>query len=321
MDRLRIGVVGGGPWVRHGYAPAIAAHARSDLTALWTRRPEAAEELAAEFGGRAQATFEDLLDQVDAVALAVPPQVQSGLAVEAAKAGKHLICEKPLATSVEDALAVVTAVREAGVLSSMMLTLRHDQQVQEWLAVLPRGPLKNDTLGSACWLSGALLNGPFARSSWRGEHGALLDIGPHLIDMMDAALGPVTGVDWARHDQPDLWRFGLTHAGGAQSTVTTSLRLPVYPSETEFTVFGAAGNHRLIRRPTDTRACFARLLDEFIAAATCAGPPPALDAARGAHLQAVIEQVRVSANRSASMPGEWARHGGAAADGRSVSAQ
>lgn len=47
------------------------------------------------------------------------------------------------------------------------------------------------------------------------------------MDLLDAALGEVRDVTWARLDEPDLWRFGLVHAGGAHSSVTLSLRLPV----------------------------------------------------------------------------------------------
>ena len=124
MDRLRVGLVGGGPWARTVHAPGIVAHSGTELAGVWTRRPEAATELAAEFGARSYTDLEVLLDAVDAVAFAVPPQVQGRLALFAAAAGKHLICEKPLAGTVEDARAVVEAVERAGVHSTMVLTMR-----------------------------------------------------------------------------------------------------------------------------------------------------------------------------------------------------
>lgn len=295
MDHLRIGLVGGGPWSRRVHGPALAAHPRVDLAAVWARRPEVTAELASAYGARGCPSFDDLLGTVDAVALAVPPQVQCGLAVRAAAAGRHLICEKPLAGNVADARAVVEAVRAAGVHSSMMLTLRHDVAIRNWLGGLPPGPAGVDTVGSVRWLSGALLGGPYAGSGWRAEHGALLDIGPHAIDLLDAALGPVTGVGWAHHDEPDLWRFGLDHAGGAHSSLTLSLRLPVDPTEIEFTVLGAAGVHRLTERAADARTSFTRLLDELVAAMDGSGPAPALDAAHGLRLQEIVEQVRAAA--------------------------
>ncbi len=290
---LRVGLVGGGPWARMVHAPGLLAHPRTSLAGVWTRRPDVAAGIAAEYGTVAHPDLDALLAGCDAVAFAVPPRVQAPLAVRAAAAGKHLICEKPLGETLDEAQEVADAVRSAGVLSSVVLTLRHAPDVQEWLAGMPSTPPGPDTVGSARWLSGALLGGPYAGSAWRAERGALLDVGPHLVDLLDAALGRVTGVDWAHHEEPDLWRFALVHAGGARSTVTASLRLPVDPSETEFTVFGGAGRHRLTGRAWEARSSYAALLDELVAAVRGEGPPPPLDAAHGLRLQHILDQVRI----------------------------
>jgi predicted dehydrogenase len=292
MDGLRVGLVGGGPWARTVHGPGLVAHPATEVAAVWTRRPEVARELVGEFGGRAFEDLEVFLDAVDAVAFAVPPHAQGRLALHAAAAGKHLICEKPLAGTVADARAVVDAVERAGVHSTVVLTMRYAPGVREWLAGMPEEPAGPDTVASARWLSGSLLGGPYATSSWRVEHGALFDIGPHVIDLLDAAVGPVAEVAWARHDDPDLWRFGLVHAGGAQSTVTLSMSLPVDPSDIEFTVLGGAGRHRLAGRGADAATCYAALLDELVAAVDGSGPPPALDAARGLRVQELVGTVR-----------------------------
>jgi predicted dehydrogenase len=286
-----VGLVGGGPWARRVHGPALVAHPGTELAGVWTRRPEVAAELAGELGGRAAASFDELLDGVDAVAFAVPPRVQGELAVRTAAAGKHLICEKPLAADLDSARAVVAAA--AGVTSALVLTLRYDPEISGWLSGIPRGA-GPDTVGSVRWLSGSLLGGPYATSTWRAEHGALLDLGPHVIDLLDAALGPVTGVDWAHHEEPDLCRFGLRHDGGAHSTVTVSLRLPVDPSEIELTAFGGVGRHRLGFGGADAPTCYARLLDGFVAAVH-GGPPVALDAAHGLRLQEIVDEVRRTA--------------------------
>jgi predicted dehydrogenase len=301
MDRLRIGLVGGGPWARQVHLAAISAHPRLRLGGIWTRRPEVAAELADRFGTQAAAGPDELFDAVDVVAFAVPPRVQGELAVRAAGAGRHLVCEKPLADTLPAARAVVDAVRAADVYSSLVLTLRHDRSVQAWLAGLPAAPAGPDSTGSARWLSGALLGGPYAGSSWRAEHGALLDLGPHVLDLLDAALGPIRSVDWAFHDEPDLWRLGVTHSGGARSTATLSMRMPIDPSEIEFAVFGRPGAHR-VGRAADGVASFTRLLDELVAAIDGTGPPPALDAARGLWLQELIDQVRAVARPSSAVP-------------------
>jgi predicted dehydrogenase len=294
MDRLRVGLVGGGPWARTVHAPGLAAHTGTELAAVWTRRPEVAAELAVEYGARSYTDLEVLFDAVDAVAFAVPPQLQGRLALFAAAAGKHLICEKPLAGTVEEARAVVDAVERAGVHSTMVLTMRHAPAVRDWLVGMPPAPAGPDTVASARWISGSLLGGPYCASSWRAEQGALSDVGPHVIDLLDAAVGPVVEVPWARYEEPDLWRFGLLHSGGAQSTVTLSMRVPVDPSEIEFTVFGGAGRHRLAGRGADANTCYAALLDELAAAVDGSGPPPALDVTRGLRVQELVEAVRAT---------------------------
>ena len=182
----------------------------------------------------------------------------------------------------------------AGVVCTMVLRLRFEPEVEAWLAGISR-PAGPDTVGSARWLSGSLLGGQYSASRWRVDEGALLDLGPHVVDLLSAALGSVSAVDWAHRDEPDLWRFGLRHEAGAHSTVTVSLRLPVDPSELEVTVFGGAGRHRLANRPDNAVASYGRLLDEFTAAVRGDGPPPRLDATHGLYLQEVLEQVHVAA--------------------------
>lgn len=293
--RLRIGLVGGGHWARRVHAPGVAAHPETTLAGVWSRRPEIAEAVTAELGGRAHRSVDDLIADVDAVAFAVPPAVQGELALRAAVAGRHLICEKPLAATPVAARALAEAVQRAGVVSALVLTLRFDARIREWLAGMPAEPPGPDTVGAARWLSGSLLGGPYAASVWRREHGALLDIGPHVVDALDAALGPVAGVEWANRCEPDLWRFGLVHAGGAHSTVTVSLRLPVDPSEIELTVFGGAGRHRFAGRGADARSCYGALLGAFTAAVRDGDAGGLAGVARGLALQEVLEQVRTAA--------------------------
>ncbi|MGE0298517.1 MAG: Gfo/Idh/MocA family protein [Pseudonocardia sp.] len=294
MTALRVGLVGAGPWAEAVHAPALAAHARTELAGVWARRPEAAAAIAKRFGGAVYEKVDDLIADVEAVAFAVPPAVQGALAVQAAAAGRHLLCEKPLADTAAAARAVVDAAEAAGVVTAVMLTQRLDPDIEEWLAGLPDGDAGPDTVGLGRWLSGSLLGGRYAGSAWRQEHGALLDVGPHVIDLLDAALGRVTRVAWAHRDEPDLWRFALDHAGGAHSSVTISMRIPIVPSEIEFGVFGGIGDHRLSARAADPVACYGRLLDSFAAAVAGDGPAPVLDVARALHLQEVIEQVQAA---------------------------
>src|SRR5580693_10720268 len=87
---MRFGLVGTGYWAKITHAPAIASTPGAELVAVWGRDEAAAAALAAEYGATAHADFGAFLDRVDAVAFAVPPDVQAPLALQAARMGKHL---------------------------------------------------------------------------------------------------------------------------------------------------------------------------------------------------------------------------------------
>jgi predicted dehydrogenase len=288
---LRVGLIGTGPWAKSVHAPGLADHPGTSLAAVWSRRSEPAKELAEAHGATAAASFEELLDRVDAVAFAVPPAIQADLAIQAARAGKHVILEKPIAADLDSAQRLADAVSEAGVVSLVMLTLRYAAQTREWLAgVAASGGWQG---GSVKWLSGALLGGPYEGSAWRKEDGALADIGPHAFDLMDAALGEITEVLAAHRTDADLWQLMFAHSGGATSTVTLSLRLPIDPTVVEFAVFGEHGYRSLGRRQGAANDSYTSLLDDFAAMVASGTTSHDCDVHRGLHLQRVIHQAQL----------------------------
>ncbi len=74
----------------------------------------------------------------------------------------------------------------------MMLTFRYDSATVDWLAEVHR--IGGWHGGAARWMSATLLDAKYENSRWRHDGGALADIGPHVFDLLDAALGPVTDV-------------------------------------------------------------------------------------------------------------------------------
>ena len=292
-EQLRVGLVGAGPWARAVHAPGVADHPGTRLGAVWARRPAAAAELANSFGAEAVQDFGQLLSTVDAVAFAVPPTVQAEMAIKAAKAGKHLILEKPIASTVDEAERLADAVRDAGVASLVVLTRRFAPETRELLTQLRR--TGGWTGADARWLTGALLSGPFAGSPWRHDRGALDDIGPHVLDLLDVALGEITDVIAAHRSETGLWQLILGHDGGATSTVSMSLTLPVQPPIAEFTVFGKHGHRTLSSRDTSAQDCFTILLDDFVAMVHSATTEHPCDVHRGLHLQRILERAREKA--------------------------
>ncbi len=281
---MRIGLVGAGPWASGTHAPALLAHPDVEFVGAWARRPEAAQAL----GAPVFTDYHALLDAVDAVAFAVPPAAQSPLAGQAAQAGKHLILEKPIAASLADAKELTQRVQAAGVGSIVLLTMRFAPETREFLAAVNG---HHWAAGTATWLSGAALGGPYSASAWRQADGALFDVGPHLLDLLDATLGEVTDIVLARRDAPsDTWQLVLDHTNGARSTVAMSLRTPVRPTAFRVAVHGTDGFEELTSRATSATDCYTTLLDEFLAALDGGWSGHPCDVRRGLRLQRVIDQ-------------------------------
>lgn len=292
-EQLRVGLVGAGPWAEMIHAPGIANHPGTALTGVWARRPEAAAELAGRYGAEPFEDYASMLSTVDAVAFCVPPGVQGPMAIEAARAGKHLVLEKPIAETVEVASELASAVADAGVASLVVLTRRYAPETKEMLAQLHR--TGGWTGADSRWISGALLDGPFSNSPWRHDKGALDDVGPHALDLLDAALGEITDVIAANVSSTGLWQLILQHAGGATSTVSLCLSLPLQPPFADFTVFGVNGARTLTNRDTPALECFTNLLDDFVAMVDSGTTAHECDVRRGLHLQRIIDLARSKA--------------------------
>jgi len=114
---LRFGLVGTGCWAQITHAPTLASTDGIEFAAVWGPNSGAAGELAGRYHATAHDDISACLANVDAVAFAVPPGVQAPIAVRAAKAGKHLLLEKPIAISAADGDALAGAVEQAGVTS------------------------------------------------------------------------------------------------------------------------------------------------------------------------------------------------------------
>ena len=125
-------MLGTGHWADTVHAAGLAAHPDVDLVAVWGRDPVKAEAVAQRHGAVAEPDLDAVLDMVDAVAIAVPPDVQAELACRAAERGCHLLLEKPLALSVAGADRVVEAADRAGVQSVVFFVRRFAEPSATW---------------------------------------------------------------------------------------------------------------------------------------------------------------------------------------------
>lgn len=281
---VRVGLVGAGPWGRRMHATMLAEGPQTELVGVWARRAEAAAELAGERGVVAFPSIDALLDNCEAVAFAVPPDVQAPLARLAALAGKALLLEKPLALELEPARELAEAVESAGVVSQLVLTMRYHPRTAEFLARAEAFPTDGARM---VYAHGAFLGGEFA-TGWRLDRGALFDLGPHALDLLDAAVGPIRAI----HAAGDLRRWiELTceHAGGAISQISLSGSVGIPRSKTSIELYGRQGLLAYDIAAIDHSECWPHLRRSF-AAAVRAGVPTGLDVRRGLMLQQLLTQ-------------------------------
>jgi predicted dehydrogenase len=275
---MRIGLLGTGPWAQAAHAPALSGHRDLDFAGVWGRRPEAAGELADLHGTRAYDDVDALFADVDAVAVALPPGVQAELAARAARAGCHLLLDKPLAPTVAQGRAVVEAAEEAGVASVVFFTTRFQPGPQAWIA--EQAAAGGWFTGRAQWL-GAVFSAegnPFAASPWRREKGALWDVGPHALSVLLPVLGDARRVTAAAYGPGDTVHLVLDHVSGASSTLTLSLTAPPAAAGATVELRGTSGVTLLPKADEGAVPALTRAADALLTAART-GVPHSCDAA------------------------------------------
>ncbi|MET9955536.1 Gfo/Idh/MocA family oxidoreductase [Streptomyces sp. NPDC006339] len=289
----RIGLLGTGPWAERTHAPALAGHPGVEFSGVWGRRPEAAAALAAACGTRAYDDVDALLAASDAVALALPPDVQAPLAVRAAAAGCHVILDKPVATSAATAREVAGAVTAAGVASVVFCTLRFAPSTARWID--EQAAAGGWFLGEAHWLGSLFAPGSssaYASSPWRREKGGLWDVGPHVLSVFLPVLGDVTAVTCAA-GAADTRHLVLRHASGASSTATLTLSAPPAAAEAALSLYGERGRATMPGWDGALDA-FAGAVDALLEAIRT-GEPHACDVRFGARLTEILAEAEAAA--------------------------
>jgi len=198
--RLGWGIVGCG-WVARDYgAPGIEASANGRVAAVFDVDPAATTRLAsAVLGGGATArpTLDALLvdSGVEAVYVATPNHRHTEVVEACAAAGKHVLCEKPMAVTLGDARRMVAACEAAGVLFATAFDQRFHAAHRRLRGLVAEGALgvvSQARVHYACWLPA-----DWSADNWRVDPrraggGALIDLAPHGIDLIPMLLGD----DW-----------------------------------------------------------------------------------------------------------------------------
>lgn len=283
MSAISVGLVGSGWWARGPHAAAIAQGPETALAGVWARDPSRVIAVARLHGARAFTDYDDLLAACDAVYLAVDPAAQPILAVRAARARRHLLLEKPLARDVAGAQAIVAAVEAAGVGSLLALTFRFGPRLGELLREARRAQGARVVF---TWDTAA--GGPFARG-WRARDGVVLDAGPHVLDILDAALGPFAAVS-AAGDPHGRVELAVRHVDGRRSTALIGDAGAGAPPRTEVVLTLPSGN-ATVELAEGTFPEAAAALRRAFAAVVRGTRRTDLDARRGLVLQRHLEEI------------------------------
>jgi len=117
MRQVRVAVVGAGIW-GSAHVRAYAQHASAELVAICDLKEARAREVAARWAvPRCYTALEEMLSRetLDAISVATPDAVHADVVVRAAEAGKHVLCEKPLATTIPECERMIAAAAKHGV--------------------------------------------------------------------------------------------------------------------------------------------------------------------------------------------------------------
>jgi UDP-N-acetyl-2-amino-2-deoxyglucuronate dehydrogenase len=189
MKKLHFGIVGVGN-IAPLHALAIQALPEAELVAVATRNAGRGKAFAEKYGGVWQSDYAELLQRpdVDVVAICTPHDLHAPMTIAAARAGKHVLCEKPMARTAAECAAMVDACDRAGVTLGVVFQSRFEALSLQLKRLIDEG-----LLGRILWSSANTIwyrSDDYYRSgSWRGTWaheggGVLINQAIHAIDLM-----------------------------------------------------------------------------------------------------------------------------------------
>nr|WP_154896662.1 Gfo/Idh/MocA family oxidoreductase [Paenibacillus xylanexedens] len=216
--KLRWGILGSASIAKGSVIPGLQQSELNEVAAIASRDEEKAKQTADQLGiplayGSYEALLED--DSIDAVYIPLPNHLHREWTIRAAEAGKHILCEKPLALTEQEAREMEQACDDAGVLLAEAFMYRHHpryDQIRDVIASGEIGEIRGIHSTFSFNNSGSAGNVRFKRE-WGG--GALYDIGCYSISAARLLLGQepsavtVIGMFSPEHDHVDMMASGL----------------------------------------------------------------------------------------------------------------
>ena len=290
---VRWGILGAGSVAQRRVMPALNANSQCRIQALMVRDPDRAAPLAGEFGAaRHYHRVDDLLadPQIDAVYVSSPVYLHCEHVLAAAAAGKHVLCEKPMAISTDECRRMIDTCAEAGVHLEICFVLRGWPIYQRIKRQIEEGQL-----GQLVELRGHLAKWtPRQEGEWRldpekGGGGALMDVGAHYLDLFRYLAGDFVRIASMGSSAVFGWRveesaFTLVEfASGGHGELGISFAVPYSGNILE--IYGTEGTLLLGKQmrlltatgeavlPVEFPDYYSGLLDHFCRCLAGDGPP------------------------------------------------
>lgn len=255
-----VGLVGVGNVARWAYLPRLQRRPAFRLTAVYDLNQATARQVADSFGARACSSLSELIhhDAVEAVFVCTPVHVHCEAALAAMEAGKHVLCEKPMGNSFEEAFSMWEAARWDETAHMVNFSYRFRPEIA-FMAEL----IRSGVLGRIYHVWGTLFQGGWftetgepARmrddaTAWRfgPGGGVVLDLGSHLIDLCRFCFGEIDQVQaWTKTFRPgppvceDACGFSLAFKEGLMAHLLTSRWATGYKERVSLEISGSEGS-------------------------------------------------------------------------------
>jgi len=183
MTKLRMGVVGTGIFGER-HLQTYSSYWRSDLSGIFDINLSRAMEMKNKYGARkVYNNLEEMLDdsEIDGISIATPDNLHRDVAVAAAKAGKHILIEKPLSTNLSEAKDIIDAVRDNNIFAMVDFHNRINPQF-----TILKDSIAGGEIGELKYMYFRLSNTlavPMKMLSWSGNSSSLWFLGSHIVDL------------------------------------------------------------------------------------------------------------------------------------------
>lgn len=197
MDQVRFGIVGCGAIYRT-HADALTLIDGASLSAVYDLQAERANLAAETYDVHCSSSLDDLFDHADAIIVCTPSGLHSEIGIQAAKAGKHVMVEKPIDTTLAKARALVDSCKSAGVKLATISQHRFSSAIRRTRDAAQSGELGTLLAGDA-YIKWYRTQSYYDSGDWRGTWemdggGCLINQGVHMIDMIQWIMGGVKSV-------------------------------------------------------------------------------------------------------------------------------